>query len=453
MSNENVILFYGDKAWQLIPKSWRYWWIDTLGQNIDGYENISIDLPEPIIVDRTQQLYDWKLKIDSNMLFEISEACNKYMVPTVMCPWGCNEFIFRSGFISIGIVFERYLRKVSLIMIHDLIVMKYVSYCREDYIQFNNDYDCLLLNRDSWKVMPSVCLRNGYGAQVMTCKDHDKGCPKCMIHPPRQPQHILSSKYPDQICHAVIKPRTVSTSKANKYSNTYKMHEQRGNFNGIDTCSITQYRKFKLLSYLLHENELRSLKGRADINALLTQLVQEKELAPDIVKNYRKLAEKMTLKTDELSYGATYVPIDIAVNMGLDKARDVFWDVEEPTEKRIMTPCFPAYVHPIQTCNEFGSAPHSLPLLMSTGRNASNTSMLWLLCGLLIRIQELWTYAYKMPLFQSKWNGWLLTYLSNKLLHHYSQRSKSGDSFSMLYVSSIEKLSEKLVSNIYILYF
>ena len=161
----------------------------------------------------------------------------------------------------------------------------------------------------------------------------------------------------------------------------------------------------------------------------------------------------MTLKTNELSYGATYVPIDIAVNMGLDKARDVFWDVEEPTEKRIMTPCFPAYVHPIQTCNEFGSAPHSLPLLMSTGRNASNTSMLWLLCGLLIRIQELWTYAYKMPLFQSKWNGWLLTYLSNKLLHHYSQRSKSGDSFSMLYVSSIEKLSEKLVSNIYILYF
>ena len=154
-----------------------------------------------------------------------------------------------------------------------------------------------------------------------------------MIHPPQQPQNILSSKYPDQIFHEGIKPRTVSTSKSNKYSNTYKMHEQRGKFNGIDTCSITQYRKFKLLSYLLHENELRSLKRRAYINALLTQLVQEKEFAPDIVKNYRKLADKMTLKTDELSYGATYIPIDIAINVGLDKARDVFWDVEEPTEK------------------------------------------------------------------------------------------------------------------------
>ena len=212
--------------------------------------------------------------MDSNKLFDISIACNKYMMPAVMCPWGCNKFIFQSGHVSIDIIFQRYLRKVQLTMINDIDTIKYVSYCREDYICFNDDYDCLLLNY-SWKVMPSVCLRKGHGAEVMTCKDHNKGCSKCMIHPPQQPHHILASNYSDQIFHAVIKPRTVTTLKANSYSNTYKMHEQQGDFNGIDTCSITQYQKFKLLSYLLQENELRSLKGGADINALLTQLVQE----------------------------------------------------------------------------------------------------------------------------------------------------------------------------------
>ena len=46
--------------------------------------------------------------------------------------------------------------------------MKHESFCREEHIRLNNDYDCLLLNRDYCKVMPSVCLRNGHGAQEMT---------------------------------------------------------------------------------------------------------------------------------------------------------------------------------------------------------------------------------------------------------------------------------------------
>ena len=108
--------------------------------------------------------------------------------------------------------------------------------------------------KKSWKVMPSVCLQDGYGAQVMTCKDHDSGCKKCIIHPPRQPHHILPSKYADQICHAVIKPRTITVSKAQQYSNTYQMFEQRGNFNGVDTCSMTQFCNFKL--YLIFYSKM-----------------------------------------------------------------------------------------------------------------------------------------------------------------------------------------------------
>ena len=54
------------------------------------------------------------------------------------------------------------------------------------------------------------------------------------------------------------------------------MKEQRGNFNGIDTFKITQYQNFKLISYLLEENESRSFLGNSDINALLVQFVKEK---------------------------------------------------------------------------------------------------------------------------------------------------------------------------------
>ena len=109
--------------------------------------------------------------------------------------------------------------------------------------------------------------------QFMVCKDHNKGSTSAYIHPLREPNHILPCKYSDQICHAVIKPRTITQMKAQKYSNTFQMQEQRGNFNRIDTCSVTQDINFKLIYVLLEDYESRSIRGRPDINALLNQFL------------------------------------------------------------------------------------------------------------------------------------------------------------------------------------
>ena len=276
----------------------------------------------------------------------------------------------------------------------------------------------------------------------MTCKDHDSGCKKCMIHPPRQPHHILPSKYADQICHAVIKPQTITVSKAQKYSNTYQMFEQRGNFNGINTCSMTQFCNFKLLSYLLQQNELRSLKGRPDINELLTQFVHEKDLCPEFANDYCELAQSTPLDIENLSYGSTYVPIDVAIDIGVDKTRNVLWD---NGQSHFIMPCFPTYIYPLQACNRYGCAPHSIPVFK--GHNANrNTSMLWLLSGILIRVQEIWLCTYNMTLDESKWNGWLLLYLAKTVFHHLTVRQSKYDPFSFQSMSSIVKLIPKLVS-------
>ena len=201
LMNENVISVYGNRAWQLVPTYWRHWWVETLPlATLNGYNDITIDYPPSIITDRTCELNDWKNKNDSNMLFEIAQACNRHMMPTVLCPWGCTEFIFRSGYLSIDLIYQRFLRKTSLTMIHDVNTMKYVTYCRDDYIRFDNKYEYLLLNEKDWTVVPSVYLQTGYGVQVMTCKDHDQGCTKCMIHPPRQPNYILPCKYIQTRC-------------------------------------------------------------------------------------------------------------------------------------------------------------------------------------------------------------------------------------------------------------
>ena len=72
--------------------------------------------------------------------------------------------------------------------------------------------------------------------------------------------------------------------------------------------------------------------------------------------------------------------------------------------------------------------------------------MLWLLSGLLIRVQELWELTVDLPLRQSKWNGWILTYLAKKVFHHYTGRSQKQDPFALRYMKSIDKLMQKVVS-------
>ena len=144
---------------------------------------------------------------------------------------------------------------------------KYVKWVRDDYIRFPWEYDCWLLNNE-WCVRPSIAFDDGI-PYVLSCREHDKGNKLMMIHPPRQPSGNLASKYSDQLCHCCVRSRTIKPLQKRGYSTAYQMHEQRGTFNGIDTCNITSYRNFNIRSELLADAESRSIINRPDINALL----------------------------------------------------------------------------------------------------------------------------------------------------------------------------------------
>ena len=94
----------------------------------------------------------------------------------------------------------------------------------------------------------------------MAYKSHCLGSTKLFIHNLCQPNNILKS-------HS-IKPM-----KAQKYSNTFQIQEQRGTFNCIDTFNVTRYCNFKLSSTVLEECKSIILSTRLDMNVLLTQFV------------------------------------------------------------------------------------------------------------------------------------------------------------------------------------
>ena len=95
---------------------------------------------------------------------------------------------------------------------------------RDDYIRNDSEYDKWLLNSD-WKVTLCITYDKDNVPMILTCRHHKGWYNKDYLHLPRQPHNILTSDKCNQLCHAVIKTRTIKPIKANKYSNTYHIHE------------------------------------------------------------------------------------------------------------------------------------------------------------------------------------------------------------------------------------
>lgn len=97
--------------------------------------------------------------------------------------------------------------------------------------------------------------------------------------------------------------------KASKYCNIYQIHEQRGSFQGIDTCDITDFGNFSLCYLLLDESESRSIMNRPDINCLLDNLEHYGLMTTVTVEGLRERAIKNCPSDDVLEKcleGSTY---------------------------------------------------------------------------------------------------------------------------------------------------
>ena len=93
------------------------------------------------------------------------------------------------------------------------------------------------------------------------------------------------------------------------------MHEQRGTFNGIDTCSLTTFRQFNFTSTLHGEAETRAIVNRPDINSLLYSLTSKKFISKYGAELKRQEAKVLTEGIDfnQYYYGSTFIPVHTAM--------------------------------------------------------------------------------------------------------------------------------------------
>ena len=127
----------------------------------------------------------------------------------------------------------------------------------------------------------------------------------------------------------------------------------------------------------------------------------------------------------------------------------VAWDssADEREQTYWIKPQFPNYIFPIQKCNKYGAMPPHIPVFYDKD---TNTWMLWILVGILSRVEELWFLVSQVYLKQSLWHGWILTYISKKILTHCNSLASSKDPFKIPYMRNVSSLMKKIVSSIFI---
>ena len=450
LTDGDILDTYGDYAWRFVPLKWRHWWIHVVHE-YEKLSDVNIDNPSPIFKDVTEEIQDMKDGLDINSLSEIMRVFNHHLMPTVLCPWGESEYIHKCGKVPFDSILQRFLPKCIIKKSSPSIDYQKVDSSRDDYVRESIDqYDVLLLN-PSWRVLPSISFIEGKGPHVMTCREHDEGSKHFYIHPPRIPSHIIPSAKGDQLCHAVIKPRLIKPMKAMQYSNTYQMHEQRGSFQGIDTCDITTFGDFSYCSVLLDESESRTIKHRPDINALLDHLEKDGCL-PNITVNGLRKRSIESGPSDEVVatclFGSTYIDIDDAMQLQYEvgKGKGIKINLAPnnpgmPSEVNTRRSWIPSIVH----CQKLDAGGYGARFsdIPQFSYPSTDTRVLWILSGMLVCVKELWISTDKCEIHVSKWHGWLMTYLTRKCFPSVKIVPERFTPIKNKFVTTVDKLIEK----------
>ena len=448
LSNRDIVQKYGCFVWKFIPITWRHWWLPVINQ-IPSFNNVSANHPPTIFIDKSETLSIWNKSLESGKIGDLKNACNKVLFPNVLCPWGCTEFIQECGSFPVDVFFQRILRKCRIHLVtKNKNRIHFIESAREDYIRNSmNSYDCWLFNPE-WKIMPSIMFNNDNSPVIFTCKNHNEGTKKKYIHVPRQPNHILPSSSGDQLAHAVIKLRSIRPLKTTKYVNSYQMHEERGSFQGIDTCNITTFGDFSKTSILLDESESRSITCRRDVNMLLSQLQEDSVIYSFTVDGMRDRAKKACPSKDILDdhlRGSTFVSAYDAMSLQkmvgesptIEVIKDMYSNEDSLSDTQMNRIrkgiCKRNWPQIIVHCQVFDPTGYgcNFPTSPCFQKKYPVGQLLWCISGILTKVPILWKLTNDLEFIESYWHGWLLTYLSKKCFSSIVIRSDRMNPFKL----------------------
>jgi len=339
--------FGPEKLWKFIPDSLRKYWMRSLQkitfEDSEVYASVTETLPKSHFVDRTLELKQFWADIEEysfeGMLRALDpqrvkghEHKQSKIIPDVLCPWGCSEFLFCTSEFDPSLLIQYHLRAAQLNLPSALYKKIHLAETsRLDYLRDLDGGEChdhVLLNED-WPILPTMLVVPGLGPVICTCRHHCNSskwkrlCP----HIPRKPEsNNFSSCRPDQLSHCKLQSRMVKPACAGFMNSVPSTNIFTVGYAGADFGSVTYDKAWentgpKAMSY---GHEALSFGGRKDISTLAEILVREGHVSPEMMKDwqeeYNRMKEEGVL--EGLTRGSTYTPTANAVQLQIASSED-----------------------------------------------------------------------------------------------------------------------------------
>ena len=384
------------------------------------YEDICTTELKPVCIDVTVRKERMERVLRELRLGEMKKLLNKELIPCVLCPWGCSEYLHKTGAFCYRSILVRYFPSCGDRLCSKLNgkLQRCLS-ARSDY--FSPIIDMHLCNPE-WSVHPSVCFVAGKGPVFLTCLEHDRGTPLQYFHLPKTPS-CLASLQPDFLSHAVLRSRTLKPSKAHKYSNSYQLTKCTANYCGIDTCYVGDDRNFCFQSHLNDVSEAISYAGREDIRGLVGRLVREKKMPSDLASSVEERAQELYSNNEilkELTEGGTMMVLLDCMRLQkmLYEPQIVYISVSRKTEKVGVRKTWNTSLIYVHSLDKFGAAiPHTSAMKpKKKSKEVYDIRYLWVLCNMLLSVPRLWEVVGEDVYCDKQWNGHVLTFLSCNIL-------------------------------------
>ena len=138
ISNEKVLETHGADVLKMIPLEWHVYWseaLTTTRPDIFSTETFKIyEEGTPVTIDVTENRNNFLCILDRNRLGEIKTGCNKYLMPTVLCPWGCTSYAFHKGYMTLDAVYSRFVPEVPTTGVYETKAkVQKARSCRNDF--------------------------------------------------------------------------------------------------------------------------------------------------------------------------------------------------------------------------------------------------------------------------------------------------------------------------------
>jgi len=476
LSGPHLVSKFGHSLWRLIPETIRPWWINQLPLL---YKDCTLTEPPALLSDVTNSRDELCQAIETNELSGLVSAVEKYLLPTVKCPYGCNEFLHKTQSAPFDVVVAGLLGRHGFPIASppnhhlDRAIEEVDSIqrgARSDVLDLDAVGNELLLSNPSWVVKPALYF--GAGAPVMLCCRHHgfrlggkRRAPFGQrVHPAKDPLGCIPSAIPDQLSHAVLKCRTIKPVRAHKYSNTYSMEKMKGSFGGVDTIDLGNVRNLHHDCTILREREAIYLAERKDLKLLAEQLAEDPynpQLVPQEAEsmmaesgrlmqldNFRDARKRCIKGSSSLILKDTAF---LQEQLKCCTSRSITL-INEPSSRGDgssttvqFNPCWPpivVYSHPDDL---YGQRPHSVPrldgkLMQCIG---GQHRLLNMIISSLLCVQDVWCLCDKSVSTTTSWCGSVLRFISKRMsLSKNKGRDGANQKFSCAKKSGGKKAEE-----------